>query len=105
MSESTKLFNEAGVPKRIMCFKQKRGGSLDCITVVFTQALKAGYPRGTVLYRAMSEMPFSPIGYALWGEDMRYRFRPGGSRINFSDLPKDCQELVLADYKALWKSE
>lgn len=76
------------------------------ITVVYTHASKAGFPLGSVQYRAMNGNPFHPaMGISLWGEGWQHNFKPGGSRVNFSDLPKDCQEIVLRDYEELWEED
>ena len=97
------LYTETGEPKRIKCYMQKRRKTCDYITVVYTYASKAGFPVGTVLYRGMSEYPNHPLGFGQWGEARQGSFAPGGSRISFSELPEDCQDLVLRDYKALWE--
>ena len=97
------LYTETGEPRRIRCYMQKRRTTYDYITVVYTHASKAGFPVGTVLFRGMSEDPYHPLGYGMGGEGSRGSFNPGGSRVSFSELPKNCQDLVLRDYKALWE--
>lgn len=98
------LYTKTGEPKRIRCYMIKSEPKpADYITVVYTYASKAGFLKGSVQYRAMSGKPFHPLGYAQWGEGWQWNFRPGGSRIKFSDLPKDCQELVIRDYKEIWE--
>jgi len=97
------LYTETGEPKRIACYMIKSEPKpADYITVVYTYASKVGYPVGTVLYRAMSGKPYHPLGFGQWGEGYQHNFRPGGSKIKFSDLPADCQDLVRRDYKELW---
>lgn len=101
------LYNAKGEPARIRCymFKQDPKPFGDYITVVYTHAHRAGYPKGKVLYRSMNDNPFHPShGIGLWGEGWRWDFKAGGSRVSFSDLPKDCQEIVLSDYKELWQA-
>lgn len=49
-------------------------------------------------YRGMSDDPFHPQGYGLYGEGIT----PGlhlGKRINFKDLPVRCRECVKDDVK------
>lgn len=104
--KSSNLYTESGEPKRIACYMEKKPKHADYITVVFTYASKAGYPVGTVLYRTMNGVPYHPAcGICMWGEANVSRFRPGGSRVQFSDLPTDCQEVVRRDYKDLWEAE
>jgi hypothetical protein len=43
------------------------------------------------------------MGFGQHGEAERYEFCPGGSRVEFSSLPPDCQELVRSDYSELWE--
>jgi hypothetical protein len=100
------LYTETGEPKRIRCYMFKRDSRpVDYITVVFTHINFAGYPLGTVLYRAMSGKPFHPLGYCQWGEGKSYSFHAGGSIVKFSELPIDCQEVIRNDYKDIWESE
>ncbi|MCL2062057.1 MAG: hypothetical protein FWH03_05475 [Firmicutes bacterium] len=104
------LYTESGEPKRIRCymFKQEPKPYCDWVTVVFTYANNAGYPVGTVIFRTMSGDPFHPLGIGMWGEHDRFRkglFRPGGSRVKFSEIPEKCQELVRMDYKELWEGD
>ena len=64
------------------------------------------YDRYTVVYRrtggvwpyyGLSSTPFHPCGFAQHGE---LKTAPGtylGERINFNDLPADCQKAVCMD--------
>jgi len=97
------LFTETGEPKRIKCYMAKRRSTTDYITVVYTHTHLLGYPSGTVLYRGMNDTPTHPQGFGQWGETERHKFRAGGSRVEFSELPKDCQMVVRQDYKNLWE--
>jgi hypothetical protein len=98
------LYTDTGEPKRVACYMEKKPKHADYITVVFTYVSKAGYPTGTVLYRAMNGNPYHPAcGICLWGESTAYKFNPGGSRIKFSELPTDCQEVIRRDYEDLWR--
>ena len=97
------LYGENGEPKRVRCYMQKKNKTFDYITVVYTYINHAGYPAGTVLYRAMSDNPTHPQGYGQWGEASRYNFKSGGSRVSFSELPLECRKVVLDDYKSIWE--
>lgn len=106
MKQRVNLYTESGEPKRIRCYMQKKQKTIDYITVVFTYASHLGYPNGTVLYLAMNGNPYHPaFGFCQWGEGHRGTFRAGGSRIKFSELPMDCQEIVRREYKELWEDE
>lgn len=50
--------------------------------------------------RAMSESPFSPQGFGCSCSAMPGRHL--GKRIRLSELPKDCQRLVLRDLKEIF---
>ena len=104
MTKHKNLYTENGEPKRIRCymFKQNPKPYADYITVVYTYTSEAGYPIGTTVYRTMSGAPFHPLGIRLWGEQ-RKPFHVGGSRVKFSELPHDCQELVRRDYSEPWE--
>lgn len=89
-------------PRFIRCWEFKRTPTpLDRFTVVYTNTKKAGHPKGITYFRAMSGNPYH--GYAEWGESKTMYFaRSHGTQIPFSDLPIDCQAVVLDDYQALW---
>lgn len=95
------------------------GETFDCYTVVFT----GRYPKNNreFMYLGMSANPFDPQGFGQHGFSNRIPIDLGhtsrgnlkwppeigrkchlGKRIAFSDLPPDCQQLVLSDYKDLW---
>ena len=102
-----KLYTETGEPKRVRCYMYKRVPKpfADYITVVFTYAGGAGYPHGYAQYITMSGEPCHPQGVCLWGEAYAHRFKPGGSRVKFSELPRDCQEVVRRYYREMWEEE
>lgn len=98
------------IPRYVRCY-DNGGRSFDRYTVVF------GRKRiDTVThYRAMSEHPCHTQGFGQWGESQdwidhnKHGFAPAigrtchlGRRITFLELPEDCQELILADYRAFW---
>lgn len=90
------------------------GESLDRYTVIYIgKDYRISHPYRSYLYPylAMSDRPFHPQGFGQHGEieifpnDMR-QLRKGkgqklfsylGKRINFNDLPEDCQKLVNID--------
>jgi hypothetical protein len=91
-----------GIPKYIACYEQKKNPAFDRFTVVFTHLNWIGYLPGRIEYRAMSAHPYHPQGFGQRGEAERGRFRPGGSRIEFTSLPEDCQRLIRNDYAEMW---
>ena len=94
-----------GVPHYIRCYDSGENGSFDRYTVVFTgnYTHKTG---GEHWYVGMSEHPTHPQGFGQHGSSRDQIDRPNyghiGKKIRFQDLPIDCQQLVLADYKDLW---
>lgn len=93
-------------------------GIADRYTAVFTGNY-SGKVRGWCQYVVMNEIPYHPLyGVCQHGEHSKiididkWGFPPNygksnhlGLRIKFQDLPKDCQEIVLSDYKELWNLE
>lgn len=82
----------------ISCWES--GKVADRYTVVF---LDTRDERGRVQYLGMSADPFHPQGVGMHGEmliqHVAYRGRGGvfDKRIQFADLPPDCQRAVLRD--------
>lgn len=112
-----------GVPRYVRAFDNggiDAGGSYDRYTVVYTgRAATSKGPDGRrwFSYVGMSASPFHPQGFGQHGEnpDRQIDVNPHGwppaigrsnhlgRRINFSDLPPDCQRLVISDYREIWK--
>jgi len=110
----------SGIPRWIRCYDDGPN-HYDRYTVVYTgrYAKGTGYDR-RYHYVGMSAMPFSPSGLGQHGESehildttrdgrVGYKWPPAiggkcylGTRIQFSDLPIDCQKLVISDYRELW---
>lgn len=94
-----------GIPRYIRCY-DNGGRSADRYTVVFTGRYKG---RQGCDYLAMSAYPFHPQGVGQHGWNKNVIDRPSyghlGWKIKFSDLPEDCQKLVLQDYRDIWKLE
>jgi len=93
-------------------------GTCDRYTVVYTGRYRGRTP-GKVAYRGMSCRPSHPQGVSMWGEgesDMDCGeagfpvklgepapFGRGDRRISFKQLPDDCKQVALRDYKDLWE--
>ena len=105
-----------GVPRHIRCYDN--GGetydryTVDRYTVVYVylgrmgtnghQDVNDGYPHVT-----MSGSPFWPLGVCQHGESQdgpidRPKHSHLGEKIQFEDLPEDCQKVVVDDYLGLW---
>jgi hypothetical protein len=96
------------LPKYVRCY-DNGGESIDRYTVVYTQQ-RNGYSVGV----GMSGAPFHPQGFGQHFEYENSRRGNGqytvdspkyshlGKKIKFTDLPEDCQRLVLQDYAELW---
>ena len=93
-----------GKPRYIRCY-DNGGESVDRYTVVFTGRYR--HKTGGVFWHlGMSSYPYHPQGVGTHGESRdqidRPRYSHLGKRIVFDALPKDCQNLVLDNYCALW---
>lgn len=111
-AERAEKLMPGGIPRWIRCY-DNGGRSFDRYTVVYTgrYACRSGCD-----YVAMSAHPFHPQGFgqhgsARWPIDVVGNAWGGpaigkschiGKRIAFTDLPADCQTLVLTNYRALW---
>jgi len=89
-----------GKPRYIRCY-DNQGESFDRYTVVYTGRY-ADRQYGIWEYVAMSSNPFHPQGFGQHGELEQRDGAWLGKRIDFDQLPLDCQKLVLNDYKQLW---
>lgn len=92
-----------GMPKYVRCY-DNGGKTFDRYTVVFTGRYKKS---GRYFeYLGMSAQPFHPQGFGQHGESSRPVDRPTyshlGKKISFNDLPEDCKQCVLQDYKVNW---
>lgn len=94
-----------GIPRYIRCY-DNGGKAADRYTVVFTGNYKG---RKGCDYLGMNAYPFHPQGIGMhgWSEDVIDYPTYGhlGRKIKFSDLPEDCQKLVLRDYRDIWGLE
>lgn len=107
-------------PKWVRCY-DNGGRSFDRYTVVFSgkAAREDGGPGrpNQYPYLGMSEHPYHPQGFGQRGcsdnsacDTLGGVWPPAigrknhlGTRINFAELPKDCQRVVIDDYLAIWK--
>ena len=93
-----------GKPKYVRVY-DNQGETIDRYTVVFTG--RYGHKTGGETWvLGMNCAPFHPQGF---GQHCPCTNRPDyptyghlGKKIKFEDLPKDCQTLVLNDYRDLW---
>lgn len=94
-----------GIPRYIRCYKSKEDVA-DLYTVVFT----GNYTKSTggeSMYVGMSAHPFDPQGFGQHGSNKGQIDSPSyghlGKKIKFTELPEDCQKLVISDYNDLWR--
>jgi hypothetical protein len=109
-----------GIPKYVRCYDQGEDGTCDRYTVCFTglaPVLRGEHGAADYPYLGMSANPFHPQGFGQHGWSKEHpcdvingwppamgRKHPNlGKRIPFAELPKDCQSLVLQDYKDFWE--
>jgi hypothetical protein len=104
MKSRTERLLPGGTPRYIRCY-DNGGKSFDRYTVVFTGRYKKK-TGGMFLDLRMSANPFHPQGFGQHGEsDMQIdwpTYGHLGKKIQFKDLPEDCQKLVMSDYRDLW---
>lgn len=92
-----------GTPRYVRVYDNVE--AFDRYTVVFT-----GHYRRTAwdrfVFLGMSENPFHPQGFGQHGESSVQIDRPTyshlGKKIQFKDLPKDCQTATLQTYVEVW---
>lgn len=109
-----------GVPRYVRCYETEEIHKCgERYTVCFTGHGSRDHGFG---FRGMSADPFHPQGIGMWGEGgnqpvdtmgekkNHWYWPPAigrkchvGKRIKFTDLPADCQRLVIQDYKEIWK--
>lgn len=93
-----------GIPRYIRIFDAPAFN--DRYTVIFTKKMlqmKDGSRSGVFHTVGMSSMPFNPQGFGQHGEINNPRGgKHLGKRIKFDDLPEDCKQLVISDYKDIW---
>ena len=95
-------FMPDGIPRKIRCY-DNGGRSCDRYTVVFTGNYKH---REGCAYIRMSEDPYHPQGFGQHGfsqDVIDYpKYSHLGKKIEFTNLPPNCQDLVIGDYKEIW---
>jgi hypothetical protein len=106
-----------GIPRWVRCYDNE-GRSFDRYTVVYTGRYKKD--PGIFHYVGMSKYPYHPQGFGQHGEtqhkpcDVTGNSWAGpsigkkchlGTRIKFEDLPDDCKDLVMRDYRDFWELE
>ena len=113
-----------GIPKYVRCYDDggiDKGGYCDRYTVIYSGNYNnigksiRGWKNPSYHYMGMSSQPFQPQGCWWHGEDDKiidldkWGWAPAmgrknhlGKRIPFSELPPDCQKLVLSDYIDIW---
>ena len=116
-------FMPNGIPRWVRVYDNGgvdvEGGSIDRYTVVFTGRY-THLTGGEHSYLAMNGCPFYPQGFGQHGsadfqidaydhQTHRSIWPPAigrknhlGTRIHFTDLPRDCQICTLMDYLSIW---
>lgn len=87
------------IPRWIRCY-DNGGKSLDRYTVQYTNVGKSDPRlRGWTVGIGMNSSPFQGIG-----QHFEFFGRMGyvGKKIEFLDLPPDCQKAVMQDYVEIW---
>ncbi len=93
-----------GVPQYVRVY-DNGGKTDDRYTVVYTGNYKGRNGRCDV--RSMSIDYMKPNGVNIFDSYREIIDRPKsdhlGHRITFEELPRPCKEMVIADYKELWR--
>lgn len=113
MSSREQQLMPDGVPRYVRCYDGGEG-LFDRYTVVYCGRWPCRGQR-FFFYIGMSKHPYHPQGFGQHGDSDRPidvneggwapaigRKNHLGVRINFNDLPPDCQEVVIEDYKEIW---
>lgn len=94
-----------GIPRYIRCY-DNQGKTADRYTVVFT----GNYKKTDRWFDdvIMSGAPFHPQGICMHGQTQyqpcdRPTYSHLGKKIKFSDLPEDCQTVIMRDYVLTWE--
>ena len=89
------------VDSRVRIYDTGPGTWCDRYTVVYLETRFRDDRHGIgYQYLGMNGRPFHPQGFGQHGEVFRLG-RHLGKRITFSDLPPDCQSLVLSDLESV----
>ena len=120
-SERKKRLMPGGIPRYVRIYDAD--AYCDRYTVVYTGRYRTRgcgsreqVARQPYYYHAMGAAPYHPQGFCLWCSDndgpvdaKHGQWPPAvgrrnhlGVRIEFKDLPRDCQEAVIDGYKSLW---
>lgn len=109
MAKRIERLMPGGIPRWVRCYDNggTEGETFDQYTVVYTNLREKAPARGYGIYVSMSEYPFHPQGFGQHGESKngpidRPTYGHLGRKIKFTDLPDDCQRLVLRDYTEYW---
>ncbi len=107
-----------GTPRWIRCYDNGgtdvENGTIDRYTVIFTGRYRHN-TGGEFFYLGMDSTPCRPQGFGQHGsfpyqcDTLDGKWPPAigrknhlGTRIAFADLPGECRDLVISDYKDLW---
>ena len=81
------------------------GKSIDRYTVVYAGNYQGR--KGICHYVGMSNDPYHPQGFGQHGESKEIidypKYSHLGKKITFKDLSPNCKDLVIQDYKKLWR--
>lgn len=108
-AERVAAFMPNGIPRYIRIY-DNGGESADRYTVCYTGRYRKFNKERREWdwwqYVGMSENPFFHLGICQHGESAERIDQPSykhlGKRIKFADLPRDCQAVVLSDYREIW---
>jgi hypothetical protein len=111
----TESLMPSGIPKYVRCY-DNGGETADRYTVVFTGNYRKVREMDEFAHIGMSENPYAPQGVGQHGFSQqqidvnKWGYAPAigrknhlGRRIHFNSLPEKCKDLVMNDYKIIWR--
>jgi hypothetical protein len=98
----SKKFLDGDCPSGVLAIYDSGAKTFDRYTVFYKPTEPVDYAYGYIGYRGMSEHPYAPNGFGIYGEMKAhevasYRNRVYRDSCKWSDLPEDVQRSVRAD--------
>ena len=98
----SRKFRDGDCPADVLAIYDNGGKTLDRYTVFYKPVAPLEDVRGWIGFRGMSEDPYSPQGFGIYGEMQAYEVAQYRNSIyrhsaKWSDLPEQVQKSVRAD--------
>lgn len=98
----SKKFLDGDCPAGVLAIYDNGGKTWDRYTVFYKPTDSQSYGYGSIGYRGMSEHPYAPNGFGIYGEMKPFEVAAYRNRIyrescKWTDLPEDVQRAVRND--------